>query len=615
MKEIRNNEIINSTGSESRLVEGYAVVFNSRSQLLRDKNGEPFYEEIEPNALNGVIERSDVVCLLNHDMNRGVLARSRKGEGSLTLSLDSRGLKFSFQAPNSSLGDEILEYIKRKDITQCSFGFTIQDDEFVYTDNSIIPLRKIHQIDFLYDISLVFTPAYEATSVDLRGLNLSLINSNSENNENNVNVQMNEETRNQNELEPSLDVENRNDQVTDSEENKEENEQNEESREAENNSDEENETSDNEQSEEKEENSNDCKDEKNEERNLNNNPNININHSTMKKEFNLLRNINNIVNGKELDEVAKSLTIEGRSQSNKVGVSSNGQIVIPFEIEKRFEDTPNGIIASQTPVGTVEGFGGEAVETVKTDLLGSIKQKMVLSDLGCRWFNLTSNVEIPLYDEGNKAYWESEISEAREGNGKFRLVKLSPKRVSTVMYISKQWAMQTSPSANAVLMDEITYSIARKLQETLLGNGNADDVTPAGIFNGVSVDSDDVDFASVVAMEELLEARGYSDYKYLASPSAKAVLRTTVKGRNANAGFIMMNNEIEGREVLSTGDVTPKGLICGDFSQMAIASFGGLDITINPYSYARTNQIEIVVTGYFDVATIRDNAFVKRILK
>ena len=277
MKEIRNNETINSTDSESRLVEGYAVVFNS---LSVDLGG--FYEVIEKGALDEVIERSDVVCLLNHDINRGVLARSRNGIGSLNLSIDDYGLHFSFEAPKTSLGDEILEGVRRGDISKCSFAFTVADDEFSKEPDGTI-LRTIRKIDTLFDISMVYNPAYEGTQVDTRGLNAFLNDSNSENNENNVNVQMNEETRNQNELEPSLDVENRNDEVMESEENKEEKEQNEESREAENNSDEEKEKSDNKQSEDMEEKSNDCEDKKEEERNFNNNPNININHSTMNK--------------------------------------------------------------------------------------------------------------------------------------------------------------------------------------------------------------------------------------------------------------------------------------------------------------------------------------------
>ena len=82
---------------DSRLVEGYASVFNSRS---KDLGG--FTEIIDPSAFEGVIEKSDVLALLNHDQDRGVLARSRKGVGSLTLNIDERGLYYSFEAPPST---------------------------------------------------------------------------------------------------------------------------------------------------------------------------------------------------------------------------------------------------------------------------------------------------------------------------------------------------------------------------------------------------------------------------------------------------------------------------------------------------------------------------------
>jgi len=81
VREIRNtNNEITPISPESRLVTGYAIVFNSDSN---DLGG--FTERINPNALNGVIEKSDVLCLLNHNEDKGVLARSNKGEGSLTL--------------------------------------------------------------------------------------------------------------------------------------------------------------------------------------------------------------------------------------------------------------------------------------------------------------------------------------------------------------------------------------------------------------------------------------------------------------------------------------------------------------------------------------------------
>lgn len=122
MKEIRNNKEseIRAVAPETRTVEGYAVVFDS---LSNDLGG--FTEIINRNALDGVLEKSDVFCLLNHDNSRGVLARSNKGTGSLELSIDDKGLKYRFEAPKTALGDELLEGLRRGDISASSFAFTV----------------------------------------------------------------------------------------------------------------------------------------------------------------------------------------------------------------------------------------------------------------------------------------------------------------------------------------------------------------------------------------------------------------------------------------------------------------------------------------------------------
>lgn len=108
MKEVRMNQDSITNLPESRKVEGYAVVFQSESN---DLGG--FKEVIDSRALDGIIEKSDVLCLLNHNEDKGVLARSNKGTGSLTLEVDEKGLKYSFEAPNTALGDEVLEGIRR----------------------------------------------------------------------------------------------------------------------------------------------------------------------------------------------------------------------------------------------------------------------------------------------------------------------------------------------------------------------------------------------------------------------------------------------------------------------------------------------------------------------
>lgn len=164
MKELRNYN--RSLDINNRLVTGYALVFNSFSN---DLGG--FVETIEPSALDGVLEISDVLCLLNHNIDRGVLARWNKGIGSLKLEVDEIGLKYSFEAPNTALGDELLEGLKRGDISSSSFAFTIDKDEWSKNADGTY-VRTIKHFKELFDVSPVWTPAYDATSVkaDTRGL-------------------------------------------------------------------------------------------------------------------------------------------------------------------------------------------------------------------------------------------------------------------------------------------------------------------------------------------------------------------------------------------------------------------------------------------------------------
>lgn len=147
---------------DERRVTGYAVVFNSYSH---DLGG--FKEIIEPTALDGIIEISDVLCLMNHDEDRGVLARSKYGTGTLELTIDEHGLKYSFEAPHTALGDELLEGLKRGDITTSSFAFTVAEEDWSKDDTGL-DIRTIKKIDRLYDVSPVYQEAYPDTDVAQR---------------------------------------------------------------------------------------------------------------------------------------------------------------------------------------------------------------------------------------------------------------------------------------------------------------------------------------------------------------------------------------------------------------------------------------------------------------
>lgn len=150
-----------------RTIEGYAIVFNKES---RDLGG--FKEVILPEAVDGVLENSDVLALLNHSEERGILARWTNGNGTLDLLKDSVGVKYTFEAPETTLGDEVLSGVRRGDIRTSSFAFSCTTPE-----NQIwqkLPdgtyLRTIKKFDGIYDISPVYREAYADTSVAVRNL-------------------------------------------------------------------------------------------------------------------------------------------------------------------------------------------------------------------------------------------------------------------------------------------------------------------------------------------------------------------------------------------------------------------------------------------------------------
>jgi len=164
-KELRKIDDSISVSQDSRLVEGYALVFN---QLSQDLGG--FREKIDPTALDGVIEQSDIFAYLNHNEDKGVLARSKKGKGTLSLVVDEKGLRYSFDSPQTSVGDETLEMLRRGDITSSSFCFTVESDTWEKQSDKTY-IRTITKFNRLYDVSPVYQPAYTQTTANLKRFN------------------------------------------------------------------------------------------------------------------------------------------------------------------------------------------------------------------------------------------------------------------------------------------------------------------------------------------------------------------------------------------------------------------------------------------------------------
>ena len=320
------------------------------------------------------------------------------------------------------------------------------------------------------------------------------------------------------------------------------------------------------------------------------------------EKFSLLKTINDVVNNRTINDSASEVIEEGRNEMRKSGQNYSGQIQLPVE--------ERGVISA-----TVTGQGVENVPEDKLNILEPLRANMVLSKAGVTYMTgLSGDVSIPVYS-GSNVSWKGEAVSADDGAGTFTEVTLSPKRLTAYIDITKQFLNQDSNSAEAMLRNDIVKAIANKLEATILGNAAGSTTQPAGLLNAVTVDTADVNYKGLVALEQTLESANVGGNKvFIVSPTAKADLKTTVKA-SGTASFLMEGNEIIGYPALSSSAVAGKGVIFGDFSDYVIAQWGGIDLIVDPYTVAKEGKIRLVINAYFDAKPRRTEAFAKKVLK
>ena len=146
--------------------KGYAARYSSTSN---DLGG--FREILAPGAFDKVLSRRskpDVVLTYNHNSD---MLLARTSSGTLRLASDEKGLRFDADAPDTQLARDLATLIRRGDLTGASFAFTVSPSaESWTTDERGQAIRTIREVQDLYDVSIVATPAYSAASVGVRSL-------------------------------------------------------------------------------------------------------------------------------------------------------------------------------------------------------------------------------------------------------------------------------------------------------------------------------------------------------------------------------------------------------------------------------------------------------------
>ena len=319
----------------------------------------------------------------------------------------------------------------------------------------------------------------------------------------------------------------------------------------------------------------------------------NRNSNTMKKNFSLLKTIRSIANNQPVDSLNNAVLSAGANEMRKAGLNYVGQIQLPAE--------------SRAAI-TVEVEGEDVVATDLMDVVKPLQAMNVMVNAGAKYITgLVGDVQYPIMSNAS-CTWEGETAKAKEGAVTFTNVKLSPKRLTTIVPISKQFLLQDGVGAEAAIREEIVNAINAKLEATILGSELETTTMPGGIFSGELETTSITDFKGLCDLEARLEdANVYGELKYIVSPKAKAALRNMAKSTKSTQ-LVFENGEIDGTPALCTSHLKDKKIAFGDFSQYIIAQWGNLDITVDNVTLAGEGQIRLVVNAYFDAKPLRVDA-------
>jgi len=163
LKEVRLANVEFTETEDKMILEGYAIMFDSETIIGDEDYG--FTEVIDRNALTDTLLK-DVPMKYNHLDTFLIIARTKNK--SLTLSVDNIGLKIHAELIDTQTNQDIYKMVRSGLLDKMSFAFSVEEQ--TWNREGRIPKRTITKIGRLYDVSVVDTPAYDATSIYARSI-------------------------------------------------------------------------------------------------------------------------------------------------------------------------------------------------------------------------------------------------------------------------------------------------------------------------------------------------------------------------------------------------------------------------------------------------------------
>jgi len=336
-----------------------------------------------------------------------------------------------------------------------------------------------------------------------------------------------------------------------------------------------------------------------------------------RQEYSLMRAFRNAAAGCEVGGFEREVSDE---IAKRTGKEARG-FYVPSDIFKR--DLTVGTNTAGGFLKPTDHLGGEFIDALRPNL--------VTANLGARMMSgLSGDVAIPALNAKTAVGFVAEnAAPAAEGAPTFRQVTMAPKTIAQYVDLSRKLMMQSDPSVEQVIRDDMLRQFAAKIDDVAIEGGGSNEPTgitgtsgigsvAMGTNGGAITYAKLVDLESEVAIDNALGGR----LSFLTNPKVVGKMRQTARQASGVEGNFILNdsNTLLGYGVASStlvpSDLTKgtssgvcSAVIFGNFADLMIGMFGGLDVLVDPYSGSTTGATRISMFQDVDVAVRHAESF------
>ncbi|MGB0443321.1 MAG: phage major capsid protein [Flavobacteriaceae bacterium] len=341
----------------------------------------------------------------------------------------------------------------------------------------------------------------------------------------------------------------------------------------------------------------------------------------LKKRYSIRQAIIDRADGKKLTGVEAEMQQEARKEFKNSNLTYSGRGVQVPAFMMMDEREQKQVLEERAALNV--GTGSAGGDSVQTELVGfreSLRPNLVFERMGANVMTgLSGNIDFLKQTGKVSGSWLAETAAGSESNPTFGKDAFTPHRLATYSRYSRQLMYQSTISVEAFVRAELEKAIRENVEYAGI-QGSGTDPVPRGLTNTSGIGSVAIGtnggaptFAKIIDLETEIKNDNYNgeNLSYLTTPVMKGKLKQTQKFSGTNGAPVWEGNSMNGYDAFTTTQVPSaltKGtstdchaILFGDFSQMIIGQWGGLDLIVNPYEHDDEAIVKVTINSYWDI--------------